>query len=69
MHAVSATRAGLRARAAPDRVAEALVDLLGDAPRRLAMGRRARERAEAEFSYDVLAARLRDGIDGACLRS
>jgi len=53
----------------PDRVAEALVDLLGDAPRRLAMGRRARERAEAEFSYDVLAARLRDGIDGACLRS
>jgi len=53
----------------PDRVAEALVDLLGDAPRRLAMGRRARERAEAEFSYDVLAARLRDGMDGACLRS
>ena len=53
----------------PARVAEALVDLLGDAPRRLAMGRRARERAEAEFSYDVLAARLRDGIDGACLRS
>jgi len=53
----------------PDRVAEALADLLGDAPRRLAMGRRARERAEAEFSYDVLAARLRDGIDGVCLRT
>lgn len=53
----------------PGAVADALADLLDDEPRRLEMGRRARARAEAEFSYDVLAARLRDGIAGADLRA
>ena len=51
------------------RVAEALGDLIDDESRRLEMGRRARARAEAEFSYDVLAARLREGLDAAELRS
>ena len=49
----------------PDEVGDALADLLEDDSRRLEMGRRARQRAEAEFSYDVLAARLRSGIDDA----
>mgnify|MGYP003766461897 FL=1 len=49
-------------------VAGALSDLLDDDDRRLEMGRRARQRAVAEFSYDVLADRLRAGIDGATLR-
>ncbi|MDG2427273.1 MAG: glycosyltransferase family 4 protein [Acidimicrobiales bacterium] len=52
----------------PSQVADALAGLLGDEPRRLEMGRSARERAEAEFSYDVLAARLRSGLEGADLR-
>ncbi len=47
----------------PNEVGDALADLLEDDSRRLEMGRRARQRAEAEFSYDVLAARLRSGID------
>ena len=51
------------------RVAEALGDLIDDESRRLEMGRRARARAEAEFSYDVLAARLREGLDATELRS
>ena len=49
----------------PNEVGDALADLLEDDSRRLEMGRRARQRAEAEFSYDVLAARLRSGIDNA----
>ncbi len=51
------------------RVAEALGDLIDDESRRLEMGLRARARAEAEFSYDVLAARLREGLDATELRS
>ncbi|HJM72079.1 MAG TPA: glycosyltransferase family 4 protein [Acidimicrobiales bacterium] len=54
---------------ASDQVADALADLLDDETRRREMGRRARQRAEIEFSYDVLAARLRSGIDDAELRS
>ena len=53
----------------PLQVAEALADLIDDEPRRLEMGRRARARAEVEFSYDVLAARLREGLDATELRS
>ena len=52
---------------AVERVARTLSDLLGDEKRRAEMGREARRRAEAEFSYDVLARRLRAGIDGATL--
>jgi len=58
----------VRRPAAPDQVAEALADLLDDDTRRREMGRRARQRAENEFSYDVLAARLRSGINDAELR-
>jgi phosphatidylinositol alpha-1,6-mannosyltransferase len=43
-------------------VAMALASLLDDAPRRHAMGVAARERAVREFDYDVLTARLRDGL-------
>ena len=52
---------------AVERVVRTLSDLLGDEKRRAEMGREARPRAEAEFSYDVLARRLRVGIDGATL--
>ena len=52
---------------AVEQVACTLSDLLGDRERRTEMGREARRRAEAEFSYDVLARRLRAGIDGATL--
>jgi hypothetical protein len=52
-----------------DVLADRLGDLLGDEARRLKMGRLARDRAETEFSYDVLATRLREGIDGAELRT
>ena len=52
---------------AVERVVRTLSDLLGDEKRRAEMGREARRRAEAEFSYDVLARRLRAGIDGATL--
>jgi phosphatidylinositol alpha-1,6-mannosyltransferase len=41
-----------------DAVAAVFADLLDDAPRRARMAVAARERAVAEFSYDVLAARL-----------
>ena len=54
---------------APALVADALAGLLADDDRRAEMGRNARRRAEAEFSYDVLADRLGEGIDGADLRS
>ena len=52
---------------AVEQVARTLSDLLGDRERRAEMGREARRRAEAEFSYDVLARRLRAGIDDATL--
>ncbi len=44
-------------------VAEALRALIVDPDRRRAMGLAARARAEREFSYDVLAARLRVALD------
>ncbi len=44
-------------------VAAAVCDLLADDAGRAAMGRRSRERAEAEYSYDLLAARLAAAID------
>jgi len=49
-------------------LADALAGLLADDDRRAEMGRRGRERAVSEFAYDVLADRLRDGIDGATLK-
>ena len=52
---------------AVEQVACTLSDLLGDRERRTEMGREARRRAEVEFSYDVLARRLRAGIDDATL--
>lgn len=52
---------------AVEQVAQTLGDLLGDGERRAEMGREARRRAEAEFSYDALARRLRAGIDDAVL--
>lgn len=52
---------------AVEQVACTLSDLLGDRERRTEMGREARRRAEDEFSYDVLARRLRAGIDDATL--
>ena len=52
---------------AVERVVRTLSDLLGDEKRRAEMGREARRRAEAEVSYDVLARRLRAGIDDATL--
>ena len=52
---------------AVEQVARTLSDLLGDRERRTEMGREARRRAEFEFSYDVLARRLRAGIDNATL--
>jgi phosphatidylinositol alpha-1,6-mannosyltransferase len=42
---------------------EALRTLIVDPDRRRAMGTAARRRADAEFSYDVLAARLRGALD------
>ncbi len=47
----------------PDATAEAIIELLGDTPTRDRMAQSARARAEAEFSYDVLAARLETAID------
>ena len=52
---------------AVEQVAHTLGELLGDGERRAEMGREARRRAEAEFSYDALARRLRAGIDDAVL--
>lgn len=43
-------------------VAERLDEILSDPVRRIAMGRAARERVEAEFSYDVLSRRLGDSL-------
>ncbi|MEM9467028.1 MAG: glycosyltransferase family 4 protein [Actinomycetota bacterium] len=47
----------------PTAAAEAIADLLGDDDRRAEMGAAGRLRAEREFSYDVLAARLAAAID------
>jgi phosphatidylinositol alpha-1,6-mannosyltransferase len=46
-----------------DAVAAALRDLLDDPARRVALGRRSRERAVADFTYDHLAARLATLLD------
>ena len=48
----------VRRPADPEAVASALRTLLGDGATRRRMGKAARHRAEAEFSYDLLAARL-----------
>jgi phosphatidylinositol alpha-1,6-mannosyltransferase len=48
----------------PAEVARGLLALFDDAERRRDMGAAARRRAETEFSYDVLARRLRAAIDG-----
>jgi phosphatidylinositol alpha-1,6-mannosyltransferase len=48
----------------PAEVARGLGALLDDAERRCQMGAAARRRAETEFSYEVLARRLRTAIDG-----
>ena len=45
-----------------DAVAQALATLLDDPERRAAMGEAARRRAEDDFSYDVLAARLAEAL-------
>lgn len=63
------TGAVMKRNDALDRVVDVLAGLLGDESRRLEMGRFARERAAAEFSYDVLAARLQSGLDGAELQT
>ncbi len=46
-----------------DATAEAIIELLDDRSARDRMGKAARARAEAEFSYDVLAARLESAIN------
>ncbi len=50
-------------------VADAIGQLLADDERRRRMAAAGRDRAVREFSYDVLAGRLRAGIDDANLRS
>jgi phosphatidylinositol alpha-1,6-mannosyltransferase len=47
-----------------DTAARALATLLGDEQLRTRMAQRARERAVADFSYDVLVARLQAALDG-----
>lgn len=51
-----------------DHLVTALDDLLADPERRRAMGAAGRERAVAEFGYDVLAARLQAALVEACER-
>ena len=46
-----------------DEASQALARLLGDEERRRRMGTAARQRAEREFSYDVLAARLSEVLE------
>lgn len=48
----------------PDEAADVLSELLNNDDLRVQMGHRARIRAEAEFSYNMLAERLRVGLDG-----
>jgi len=50
----------------PVAVARGLTSLIADEDRRRHMGAAARQRAVSEFSYDVLASRLRTAIDGSC---
>jgi phosphatidylinositol alpha-1,6-mannosyltransferase len=54
--------------ASPAALGAAIGELLDDPDRRTAMGVAGRQRAVAEFSYDVLAARLRDELDRVELR-
>jgi glycosyltransferase involved in cell wall biosynthesis len=49
-------------------VAEAIGELFANEDRRRSMAEAGRLRAEHEFSYDVLADRLRAGMDAAILR-
>lgn len=51
-----------------DEVANALGELLGDAPRRARMGAAARDRMVEDFAYDVLARQLGEAIDQAELK-
>ena len=62
--AVESGRTGLVVRrpSDPEAVASALRDLLGGHDRRRRMGEEARRRAEAEFSYDLLARRLDEAL-------
>jgi phosphatidylinositol alpha-1,6-mannosyltransferase len=48
----------------PDEVARGLLALFADAERRRHMGVAARQRAEREFAYDVLALRLQRALEG-----
>ena len=48
----------------PEEAAEAIAALLSDTARRTQMSAAGRIRACEEFSYDVLAARLAEAIDG-----
>jgi phosphatidylinositol alpha-1,6-mannosyltransferase len=49
----------------PTAVAAALASVLEDPERRRRLGKAARKRVEEDFDYDVLAARLRSGIEQA----
>lgn len=49
----------------PERLLAALLELLGDPGRARAMGERGREKAEAELTWDVVAARYREGYAAA----
>jgi phosphatidylinositol alpha-1,6-mannosyltransferase len=49
----------------PERVADALERLLGDADLRRRMGDAARRRAESQFSYEVLAPQLEEALAAA----
>lgn len=65
--AVADGATGLVVQAAGERAvgaaADAFAELLDDEPRRRAMGAAGRHRAEQEFDYDVLAARLQTALD------
>ncbi len=56
-------------RATPQSAAEAIGALLDDADRRREMGDAARQRVESDFSYDVLASRLRGALDAIVKQS
>jgi glycosyltransferase involved in cell wall biosynthesis len=48
----------------PDALAETITELLADEPVRVARGRAARERAESEYAWPLLARRLADCYEG-----